>query len=149
MPTIATPLTLYVDASCPLCAWEVRLLQGRSHPQHLRLVDISAAGFDPTPLQVSLEQLYSCLHAHSADGQWLTGIDATLHSWRAAGLGIWVAPLAFAPLRPLWQVLYKLFLRLRPHLAWLPAPAPPKLSCSKHCHGGEENWTAHDSSKRT
>jgi predicted DCC family thiol-disulfide oxidoreductase YuxK len=72
MKTATMPLTLYVDTSCPLCAWEVHLLHGRSHPLRLHLVDISAAGFDPTPLNISLEQLQNCLHARTASGTWLT-----------------------------------------------------------------------------
>lgn len=134
------PLTLFVDTSCPLCAREVGLLKRRADPQRLRLVDISAAGFDPAPLNISLKQLQNCLHARTASGTWLTDIDATLHSWRAAGLGAWVAPLAFAPLRPLWRLLYKVFLHLRPYLAWLPAPALHTSRCTRQCCGGEENY---------
>lgn len=119
-PTL--PLTLYVDASCPLCAREIHLLQRRSAPQRLHLVDISATDFDATAVGRSREQLGQLLHARSADGHWLTGIDATYWSWHCAGLGSWVAPLRWRPMRPFWLVAYRVFALLRPHLDWLPHP---------------------------
>ena len=93
------PLTLYVDRSCPLCAREVRWLERQADPTRLRLVDISAAGFDPAGLGVDLPQLRRRLHARSASGIWLTGVDATYWSWCLAGHGRWAAPLGWQPLR--------------------------------------------------
>jgi predicted DCC family thiol-disulfide oxidoreductase YuxK len=116
------PLTLYIDLDCPLCAREVHWLQRHASPARLQLVDISAPGFDPAPTGRSLQALHDCLHARSASGEWLTGIDATLWSWRAAGVGHWAAPLAWRPLRPLLRLAYWLFSLLRPSLGWLPHP---------------------------
>ncbi|SEJ52261.1 Predicted thiol-disulfide oxidoreductase YuxK, DCC family [Azotobacter beijerinckii] len=116
------PLTLYVDHACPLCAREILWLRRHADPARLVLVDISAEDFDARPLGRSLEQLQQCLHARSASGEWLTGIDATLWSWRAAGVGRWVAPLGWRSLRPLFLLTYKLFTLARPHLGWLPHP---------------------------
>ncbi len=116
------PLTLYFDGECPLCAREIKLLRKHSTAERLLLVDISSAGFDAAAWGFTLEQMHASLHARFADGTWVTGLDATLWSWRAAGLGAWVAPLAWRPLRPLLIVGYNLFCRLRPHLAWLPHP---------------------------
>ena len=66
-------------------------------------------------------------------GQWLTGLDATLWSWRAAGMATWVAPLAWRPLRPLLELGYRLFCRLRPHLDWLPHPDAGQRCKDKTC----------------
>lgn len=138
MNTKQLPLTLYVDESCPLCAREARFLRRHANPEQLRLVDISSVSFSPEGTGLSLNQLQNSLHARTPDGEWLTGIDATLSSWRAAGLGVWVAPLALKPLRPLWLVLYRLFVWLKPHLAWLPHPQA-KARCNSHCMGGEDS----------
>jgi len=137
MNSLDLPVTLFVDESCPLCARETRLLRRHADPARLQLTDISAGGFSAAPDGPELKQLQSLLHARTAGGDWHTGIDATLYSWRAAGLGIWVAPLAFKPLRPLWHALYALFVWLKPHLAWLPHPEG-KARCNNHCMGGEE-----------
>ncbi|MBS3185939.1 DUF393 domain-containing protein [Pseudomonas vlassakiae] len=116
------PLTLYFDGACPLCSREVAFLRRRSTAAKLILIDIDGDGFDPRPLGLTIEQLRSCLHARFANDQWVTGLDATLWSWRAAGVGIWAAPLAWRPLRPFLSVFYRLFCLLRPGLAWLPHP---------------------------
>jgi predicted DCC family thiol-disulfide oxidoreductase YuxK len=124
------PLTLYFDGDCPLCAREIKLL--RSHAlahsttyatqARLQLVDMSAEGFDAPAIGFTYEQMQSVLHARFGDGTWVTGLDATLWSWRAAGLGAWAAPLSWRPLRPLLNLGYRFFCRWRPHLAWLPHP---------------------------
>ena len=118
----AWPLTLYYDGDCPLCAREIRLLRQHASTQRLLLVDICAPDFDSSELGVSLAAMHEQLHARWADGQWLLGLDASLWSWQAAGLGTWVAPLRWRPLRPLLEWGYRLFCRLRPHLARLPHP---------------------------
>lgn len=116
------PLTLYFDGACPLCSREVAFLRRRSTAAKLILIDIDGDNFDPGPLGLTIEQLRSCLHARFANDQWVTGLDATLWAWRAAGVGIWAAPLAWRPLRPVLSVFYRLFCLLRPSLAWLPHP---------------------------
>ncbi|MFV9682351.1 thiol-disulfide oxidoreductase DCC family protein [Pseudomonas sp. NY15367] len=122
MHNCSWPLTLYYDGDCPLCALEIELLRRHAAPQRLLFVDIASEDFDPTPLGRSLPEMQARLHARWADGEWLLGLDASLWSWEAAGLGRWVAPLRWRPLRPLLEWGYRLFCRLRPHLAHLPHP---------------------------
>ena len=133
------PLTLYFDGDCPLCAREIKLLRAHAtshaaaHPTaaKLQLVDISDEAFDAQALGFTREQMAFVLHARFDDGTWVTGLDATLWSWRAAGLGRWAAPLSWRPLRPLLTLGYRLFCRWRPHLAWLPHPEG-----SRRCRDG-------------
>lgn len=132
--TIAWPLTLYYDGDCPLCAREINLLRRHAAPEQLQLVDISVAPFDAAALGLAHKTLQDLLHARFADGQWVTGLDATLWSWRAAGLGRWAAPLTWRPLRPLLELGYRLFCRLRPHLEWLPHPDGARRCRSDRCN---------------
>lgn len=127
------PLTLYFDGDCPLCAREIKILRRRSKETRLLLVDISHDDFDATALGFTHDEMQSSLHARFADGRWITGLDATLWSWRAAGLGFWAAPLASRALRPLLKIGYRLFCRLRPHLAWLPHPDGSRRCRDNHC----------------
>jgi len=124
------PLTLYYDGDCPLCAREIQLLRQRADVQRLCLVDIGLNDFHPESVGHSRETLQNRLHARFADGQWVTGLDATLWSWRAAGLERWAIPLTWPALRPLLELGYRLFCRLRPHLDWLPHPDASRR-CSK------------------
>lgn len=116
------PLTLYFDGDCPLCAQEIKLLRKQAAPERLRFVDISDEEFQPEPLGFTFAQMQNLLHARFEDGSWVTGLDATLWSWRAVGLGAWAAPLSWRWARPLLNIAYRLFCRWRPHLAWLPHP---------------------------
>ncbi|MDC7831144.1 MULTISPECIES: thiol-disulfide oxidoreductase DCC family protein [Pseudomonas] len=118
------PLTLFHDGACPLCAREIAWLRRHADPSQLHLVDLAAPDYeaqapaDAPPRQAMLD----LLHARDADGYWFKGLDATYWSWRTAGLGHWARPLAWRPLRPLLEMGYRLFLKLRPGLTWLPHP---------------------------
>lgn len=127
------PLTLYFDGDCPLCAREIKILRRRAISSRLQFIDISSNAFDAEVLGFTFEQMQASLHAHFADGRWVTGLDATVWSWRAAGLGFWAAPLTWRALRPLLAVGYRLFCRLRPHLAWLPHPDGSRRCEDKRC----------------
>jgi predicted DCC family thiol-disulfide oxidoreductase YuxK len=131
--TTPWPLTLYYDGDCPLCAREINLLRRRAAPERLQLVDISSATFDAGALGLTHQAMQARLHARFADGRWLTGLDATLWSWRAAGLGRWATPLTWRPLRPVLELGYRLFCRLRPHLEWLPHPDASRRCRSNSC----------------
>lgn len=127
------PLTLYYDGDCPLCAREIQLLRKRASSERLSLVDISLSDFQVESTGHSKEALQNRLHAHFAGGQWVTGLDATLWSWRAAGMERWAAPLTWPALRPLLELAYRLFCRLRPHLNWIPHPDASKRCTDEQC----------------
>jgi predicted DCC family thiol-disulfide oxidoreductase YuxK len=127
------PLTLYFDGECPLCAREVKILRRHAIDSRLLFVDLGNDAFDAQALGFTLEQMQSSLHARFADGRWVSGLDATLWSWRAAGLGVWATPLTWRALRPLLAVGYRLFCHLRPHLAWLPHPDGSRRCRDKRC----------------
>lgn len=127
------PLTLFFDGACPLCAQEINVLRARASPQRLVFVDISEATFDAKSLGFTLGQMQSCLHARFSDGAWVTGLDATLWSWRAAGLGMWVTPLSWRFMRPVLSLGYRFFCRVRPHLGWLPHPDGRRRCTDNRC----------------
>jgi predicted DCC family thiol-disulfide oxidoreductase YuxK len=127
------PLTLYFDGDCPLCAREIKVLRRHAAESRLLFVDINSAEFDAKALGFTLEHMQATLHACFADGRWVSGLDATLWSWRAAGLGFWAQPLSWRALRPLLALCYRLFCRLRPHLAWLPHPDGRRRCIGDRC----------------
>ena len=133
------PLTLYFDGECPLCAREIKLLRAHAAPGRLHFVDISDEAFDPVAVGYTLEQMESVLHAKFDDGTWVTGLDATLWSWRAAGMGVWAAPLSWRFIRPLLNIGYRLFCRSRPYLAWLPHPDGSRRCSAESCAVSEAN----------
>jgi predicted DCC family thiol-disulfide oxidoreductase YuxK len=127
------PLALYFDGNCPLCAREITILRRHAAQSRLLFVDINNAEFDAKALGFTFEQMQATLHACFADGRWVKGLDATLWSWRAAGLGFWATPLTWRALRPLLALGYRLFCYLRPHLAWLPHPDGRRRCVDNRC----------------
>ena len=82
--------TLYYDGACPLCRAEIGKL-ARHSQDNLCLVDIHEMEEDAGA--PGRETLLARLHLRTADGQWLTGIDANIRAWH------------YTPFRRLWQVL--------------------------------------------
>lgn len=82
------PLTVFYDASCPLCASEMHALKARDCTGNLELVDCSSPSFDDAGLLaagVDRAKLMSRLHAHDACGRWVVGPDCFEAVYRAAG----------------------------------------------------------------
>jgi hypothetical protein len=96
-------------------------------PHRRLVVDISRAEFDARALGFSLEQMQDSLHARFDDGRWVTGLDATLWSWRAARAGQVGRAIGLATDQAVVHLGYRLFCRLRPHLGWLPHPDGSRL----------------------
>jgi predicted DCC family thiol-disulfide oxidoreductase YuxK len=93
---ILYPLTVFYDASCPMCASEMHALKARDALGRLELVDCSAADFDETVLAgtcIRREELMALIHARDAHGRWFVGVDVFAIAYRIAGLetlaGVW------------------------------------------------------------
>lgn len=84
------PMTIYYDASCPLCNAEINNLKQRSTDGRLAFVDISAPGFASLPPGVTLAQMMALIHARKADGSVISGMEVFRLAYGAAGIG-WVA----------------------------------------------------------
>jgi predicted DCC family thiol-disulfide oxidoreductase YuxK len=85
----AYPLTLYYDASCPLCLAEMTALARSDARGRLRLVDCSQPGFvdaDCIAGGHSTTELMQRMHARDADGRWWVGIPAFAVAYAAIGV---------------------------------------------------------------
>jgi predicted DCC family thiol-disulfide oxidoreductase YuxK len=103
------PLTVYYDASCPLCRSEMEALKARDADDVLRLVDCSAPAFDEAPCAaegVTRPMLMARIHARDAGGRWLSGVDVFAAVYRVAGFTILARLYESRPLRPLFDRLY-------------------------------------------
>lgn len=119
---IRYPLTVFYDASCPLCAGEMHALKKRDRDGRLGLVDCSAPEFDENALLgdgLRRRDLMSQIHARDAHGRWFVGVAAFEVIYRAAGLEtaarVWGSP----RLRPLLGGIYKWLARYRQPLSRL------------------------------
>jgi predicted DCC family thiol-disulfide oxidoreductase YuxK len=116
------PLTVFYDASCPLCATEMHALRDLDRRCAIELVDCSARDFSDEGLRaegISRRVLMERIHVRDSHGRWLIGMDAFEAVYRAAGLEnaarLWANP----RWRPLFERLYPWIARYRQPLSRL------------------------------
>ncbi len=102
-------LTIYYDASCPLCATEMHALQRYGGEARLRLLDCSAPDFDERETAAAgftRADLMRSIHARDDSGQWLRGVAVFERAYRIAGLENVARVWGNRWLRPLWDRAY-------------------------------------------
>jgi predicted DCC family thiol-disulfide oxidoreductase YuxK len=102
--------TLFYDGNCPLCMREVRLLQ-RIADSGLALVDLHEVP-DHAGEPTRLEKL-GTLHLRTAQGRWLTGVDATVQAWSHTRWGPFFKILRWPLVGPLADLAYRYWARKR------------------------------------
>jgi predicted DCC family thiol-disulfide oxidoreductase YuxK len=133
---ILYPLTVFYDASCPLCASEMHALKRRDRDGRLALVDCSGPSFDENALLgdgLRRRDLMTLIHARDAHGRWFVGLDAFEVLYRAAGLEaaarVWGSP----RWRPLLGRIYPWIARYRQPLSRLGFAALVRHIIPKPC----------------
>ena len=101
--------TLYYDGQCPLCSREMGVL-AKMKSDELELVDIhglSAADIPPR------NELLEVLHLKTRDGEWVTGVDASVRAWSATRMG-WLWKLLKLPIiSPIAKYTYAILAKRR------------------------------------
>jgi predicted DCC family thiol-disulfide oxidoreductase YuxK len=93
MQTVAYPLTMFYDRSCPLCRQEVDLLREQNHENNL------VEGH-------TRDAMMRLIHARDASGQWLIGPPVFSAAYRAVGIDSIAALWGASWLQPVWKRLY-------------------------------------------
>lgn len=86
--SVTYPLTLYYDASCPLCLAEMMAIKRNDARDRIRLVDCSGPGFvdpDCRDAGIATDALMWRLHARDAQGRWWIGVPAFAIAYGALG----------------------------------------------------------------
>lgn len=95
--------TLYYDGNCPLCSAEIEKLasftRGRLELKNIHDLDRDEVAIDSATL-------LSRLHLQTADGEWITGLQANIRAWH------------HTPLRYLWRLLDWPLIRLLSYRAY-------------------------------
>ena len=102
--------TLYYDGACPLCRHEIQTL-ARLSRGNLILQDIHQLDSETdTP---GKQALLDRLHLQTADGEWITGLDANIRAWQDTSLGRLWRVLAWPLVRRVSYPAYEYWLRRR------------------------------------
>jgi predicted DCC family thiol-disulfide oxidoreductase YuxK len=143
--SIQYPLSIYFDASCPLCMAEMSALKRHDSTDRLVLIDCSPVGFrDQAAEEAGLqrEDFMRIIHARAADGTWLRGVDVFAAAYSAVGLKVLAFVWQFPVWRPLLDWLYPFIARNRQLLSRLGIPAVVRLAIGalggrQGCEGSE------------
>jgi len=104
---------LLYDGGCPLCVREVSWLRFWNRRGLLAFEDISADGFDAARYPKTRQELMQAMHGVYRDGRIVRALEAFREAYRLVGLGWLLAPTRWPVLRPLFDLLYRLFARYR------------------------------------
>lgn len=116
------PLTVFYDASCPVCALEMDALRRRDGCGRLNLVDMSAAGFDAGAHGFDARDLDAVIHAVRPDGTVLRGMEVLREAYAGAGLGPLLGATRWPLLKPVFDAAYAGFARHRHAISRAVAP---------------------------
>jgi len=117
---VAFPLTIFYDASCPLCATEMHALKDRDRHGRLVLVDCSDAGFSDggaASCGVTRSDMMAAIHARDAHGRWLRGVEVFEQAYAAVGLSAIARLWGHRRLRPVRERAYPWVARHRQQLS--------------------------------
>lgn len=79
----------------------------------LEFVDLADASFDPAPYGVTYEQFMKHIHGQLPDGSMVHGMEVFRRAYRELGMGWLLAPTGWPVLKPVFDVLYAGFARIR------------------------------------
>ena len=121
--TIIYPLTIYYDASCPLCATEMHTIKETDFKNQLILVDCSNDNFsEPAFCPTNKAAMMERIHAQDATGAWIKGVDVFAVAYNAAGFKQLSSFWGSATLKPLLSRIYPFIADNRQWLSRTPLP---------------------------
>lgn len=105
---VTYPITIFYDASCPICKSEMEAIKISDVQNKLNLVDCSPTTFDVKKYTNSISQtdMMTCIHALDANGAWLKGVDVFAAAYSVTGFDFIAAIWANKTLRPITTRLY-------------------------------------------
>lgn len=108
-----TPVTVFYDGACPLCAWEIEQYAAQDNAQNLCFIDVSG---ETDGLPPSLDRSLALRRLHVMTGNGLaSGAEAFTAIWSVLPGWRYAAAVARAPfVMPVLEVGYRAFLLVRP-----------------------------------
>jgi predicted DCC family thiol-disulfide oxidoreductase YuxK len=113
----APALTVFFDGSCPLCRAEIGVYQKCIGAEQIAFVDVAPMADGQVAGRLSQADAMTRFHVMQADGTLASGAAGFAQLWLALPGWAWLGRLIRLPfVLPVAEVLYRLFLRVRPLL---------------------------------
>ena len=114
-----SPLTIFYDGYCPLCAIEMNKLKQLDNQQNINFVDIQEPSFAADYPHLDWQSLNARIHGYLANGTLISGLDVTYLAWKLVGKGWVYAPLRWPVIRWFADIAYNLFAKYRYNISYL------------------------------
>jgi predicted DCC family thiol-disulfide oxidoreductase YuxK len=105
MKQVTYPITIFYDASCPLCTHEVAQLKLYDANDQIKLIDCSPADFTGEN-GFSRDAMMKLIHARDAAGQWMVGAPVFAAAYGVTGFAAIARMWGAGALQPVWRVVY-------------------------------------------
>ena len=92
-------MIIFYDASCPLCAKEMRLLKKADKHNKIVLEDINASDFEQRFSYLKRQDTRAFLHGQTDEGEMIYGLDVTFAAWQTVGRHSWLKILQLPGIR--------------------------------------------------
>ena len=120
--------TAYYDGACPLCAREIGFYRRQEGADQICWVDISSIDTIDVAPDLSREHAIARFTVRDVDGSLVSGSRAFTKIWMCLPRFRWLAKVfAVQPFAWLLGQAYRLFLKLRPRLQAMAAPAKLRM----------------------
>ena len=114
------PLRIFYDGSCSVCATEVERYGRMDREGRLILVDISAQGFEPADMGITLDEFMYQMHVIDHAGTVYCNVDAFWAIWQAFPastlLGLMGMLITLPVINTFARLCYRGFARIRKYL---------------------------------
>ena len=110
-------VTVYFDGDCHLCSREINHYRKKDSLQRIEFVDIAELNFSAEQHGLDPVFVQQHLHVRLANGDLQTGVNAFIAIWNVLPAYQWMSRLINLPIiRPLANVAYSIFAKIRPYL---------------------------------
>jgi len=107
-------VAIFYDSLCPACRIEIQWLKRLDRKNQVAFIDITKPSFDPSLYGRTLEQFIGSIHGRNRNGEIIHGMPVFREVYAALGWG-WLYRWTSLPLiRPLIDLLYAIFAKIRP-----------------------------------
>jgi len=110
-------LEVYFDGLCRVCSREIEYYRKKEVQGQIRWVDITAPEFSASNEGLDPLEIQKVMHVRDSEGRLHTGVAAFIEIWKVIPGFRPVARLASCkPIRPVLDVGYQVFAKIRPYL---------------------------------